>query len=154
MRRTEPATGARRGRSGTNDPGSPRPALAPLDSLAREIQRVLELVKPIMDRDEDEPTYNGYCGVASEAYLHLAGARRSGLRVMRAANGDGSSHWWLEGPRGVIDLMYSAADRKLLKVGDMEAYDYEHGRRAMFMNGYARPSLRAAAVIELVEARR
>src|SRR4051812_38658802 len=91
------------------------PDLAPLDALAREIQAVLDLVKPMLAPISDEPTYNGYCGVATEAYLHLAGGRDSGLQVKRADNGDETSHWWLEGPDGVIDLMYSAADRKRIR---------------------------------------
>jgi hypothetical protein len=37
---------------------------------------------------------------------------------MRDENLDGSSHWWLVGPRGVIDLMYGPADRRRLKSGD------------------------------------
>jgi hypothetical protein len=136
-------------------PTASPPALAPLDPLAREIQKVLALVRPMVDREDDEePAFNGYCGVASEAYLHLAGGRPVGLRVMRAENGDGTSHWWLQGPSGVIDLMYSAADRKSLKAGEMRPYPYEAGRGAMFMNGYDRPSKRAAAIIELVESRR
>src|SRR3954447_22835628 len=76
--------------------------LAPLDPLAREIQRVLDLVKPMQVDDPDDPAYNGYCGAATEAYLHLAGGRASELKVMRAGHGDGSSHWWLMGRRGVI----------------------------------------------------
>ena len=43
--------------------------------------------------EEMEPAYEGYCGAASEAYLHLAGGKDSGLRVMRHGRGDGS-HWW------------------------------------------------------------
>jgi hypothetical protein len=128
--------------------------LAPLDPLAREIQRVLALVKPMLHHHEDDPEYNGYCGVATEAYLHLAGSRRLDLRVMRAENDDHTSHWWLEGPKGVVDLMYSAADRKRLRNGRMTPYQYDAGRGAMFMNGYDQPSKRAAAIIELVESRR
>jgi hypothetical protein len=127
--------------------------LAPLDPLGREIQRVLDLVKP-MWQEEEEPKYNGYCGVASEAYLHLAGGRESGLRVMRCSNPDGSSHWWLEGTSGVIDLMLGPADRRRLKTKPRERFPYENGRGAMFQNGYKRPSQRAAAIIELVQSQR
>src|SRR5438094_7829939 len=42
---------------------SQRLALAPLDSLGREIQKVLELIKPI--RELDGFAYDGYCGAAS-----------------------------------------------------------------------------------------
>jgi hypothetical protein len=108
----------------------------------------------MLDPHEDEPTYNGYCGVATETYLHLAGGRESEFRVRRGDNSDGTSHWWLEGSNGVIDLMFGAADRKRLKLGDMEPYPYELGHGAMFMNGYTRASKRAAAIIELVESRR
>jgi hypothetical protein len=123
--------------------------LAPLDYLGREIHRVVELVRPKLELYDDEPTYNGYCGVATEAYLHLAGGRKSKQRVTRAPNEDGTSHWWLVGPAGFIDLMLSSADRRRLRNGEMEPYPYENGQGAMLMNGY-RPSKRAAAIIELV----
>lgn len=73
---------------------------------------------------------------------------------MSCDNGDGTSHWWLEGEAGVIDLMYSARDRKRLKAGEVEGFPYEDGRGAMFQNGYDRPSKRAAAIIELVKSHR
>lgn len=128
--------------------------LAPLDPLAREIQQVLELVKPLQLNDSHEPSYNGYCGVATEAYLHLAGSRSPQLKVMRAGHSDGTSHWWLIGPRGVIDLMYSAADRRKLRSGQWDPYPYENGNGKMFQGGYDRPSKRARAIIELVKSRR
>lgn len=130
-----------------------RPPLAPLDRLGREIQKVLDLVRPRY-ADEVEPKYDGYCGAASEAYLHLAGGREAGLRVMRRGDRDGSSHWWLEGPSGVIDLTLSPADRRRLNNRHEPDYPYEEGEGAMFQNGYDRPSKRAAAIIELVESRR
>lgn len=128
--------------------------LAPLDSLAREIQHVLELVKPLQSSDDGDPMYSGYCGVATEAYLHLAGAKRPDLKVMRTGHDDGTSHWWLIGPSGVIDLMYGPSDRRKLHRGLLDPYPYEEGRGAMFQNGYKRPSKRAAAIIELVRSRR
>lgn len=127
--------------------------LAPIDPLGREIQRVLELVKP-MQTEEWGFAYDGYCGAASEAYLHLAGGRRSGLKVMRMDNNDGSSHWWLEGPRGVIDLTLSPRDRRELKAGLVDPPAWEDGKGAMFQNGYKRASKRASAIIELVLSRR
>lgn len=139
---------ARRIRSKARD----RPPLAPLDPLGREIQRVLDLVKPLY-ADDVEPKYDGYCGAATEAYLHLKGGRDAGLRVMRHGRRDGS-HWWLEGPAGVIDLTLGPADRRYETAHPQHAYPYEKGRGAMFQNGYERPSKRAAAIIELVESRR
>jgi hypothetical protein len=141
----------RRRRTGVSDEAR---SLAPVDPLAREIQRVLELVKPLQVEDSDDPAYNGYCVAATEAYLHLAGGRASSLKVMRAGHSDGTSHWWLVGPRGVIDLMYSPGDRRKLRSGALEAYPYDEGKGAMFQNGYARPSKRAAALIEVVKSRR
>lgn len=131
-----------------------RPPLAPSDSLGREIQRVLDLIKPV-DVEEIEPKYEGYCGAASEAYLHLAGGRESGLRVMRHGRRDGSSHWWLEDSSGrVLDLTLGPADLRWRKAHPRDLYPYEKGRGAMFQNGYKRPSKRAAAIIELVKSRR
>lgn len=116
----------------------------------REIQHVLDLIAPFGSEGEDN--YEGYCGAATEAYLHLAGGRESGLRVMRRSNDDGSSHWWLLDGRGrVIDLTKGPADRRHLKKRPKDLYPYEEGRGAMFQNGYNRPSKRAAAIIELVD---
>jgi hypothetical protein len=52
------------------EPARAKVPLAPLDELGREIQRVLDLVMPMLDGSR-EPKYDGYCGAASEAYLHL-----------------------------------------------------------------------------------
>src|SRR4051794_27040905 len=130
-----------------------RPSLAPLDPLAREIHRVLDLIMPVWGY-EAEPKYDGYCGAATEAYLHLAGGRDAGLRVKRRGHTDGTSHWWLEGASGVVDLTYGPADRRRLKKKPGSGYPYEKGKGAMFQNGYVRPSKRAAAIIELVRSRR
>lgn len=130
-----------------------RPELAPLDGLAREIQAVLDLVKPKYE-EETEPKYDGYCGAASEAYLHLAGGRDARLRVMRHRRG-GMSHWWLEDATDrVVDLTLGPADRRYLRDHPRSNYPYEKGRPAMFRQGYGRPSQRAAAIIELVKSRR
>jgi hypothetical protein len=126
--------------------------LAPPDSLLREIHQVLDLIKPI-DLD-DEVGYNGYCGAATEAYLYLAGGRDAPLEVKQRQNPDGSSHWWLEGDRGVIDLTLGAADRRELRAHPRKAYPYGEGIGRMFRNGYDRPSKRAAAIVALVHARR
>jgi hypothetical protein len=119
--------------------------MAPRDELVREIQAVLKLIRPLLPDDPD-PAFDGYCGAASEAYLHLSGGRESGLKVKRGENVDGSSHYWLEGSRGVIDLT--------LGVRDDAGYPYENGKGTMFRNGYDRPSERAAAIIQLVQWRR
>jgi hypothetical protein len=124
----------------------------PLDSLGREIQAVLELIRPLVNDDPASPRYEGYCGAASEAYLHLSGSPE--LRVMRRANRDGSSHWWLIGNGAAIDLTLSPSDRRALKRGQREPYPYGHGARAAFRNGRATPSRRAAAIIQLVQSRR
>ena len=131
--------------------------LAPLDSQGQEIQRVLDLISPVYATKHDPKDgakYEGYCGAASEAYLHLAGGRDSGLKVMRRTNPDGSSHWWLLGPRGVIDLTLGPADRRYQQAHPRKTYPYEEGQPAMFRTGYDKSSKRAAAIIELVTSRR
>jgi hypothetical protein len=96
-----------------------RPEFAPLDPLGREVQRVLELIRPKLTEEADYARFDGYCGAASEAYLHLARERRQGdnLKVMRRADGD-SSHWWLLDESGrVIDLTLAPSDRRYYKRG-------------------------------------
>jgi hypothetical protein len=124
-----------------------------MDEYGRQIQKVLELIRPVT-AEEPYYQYDGYCGAASEAYLHLAGGRDSGLKVMRMENPDKTTHWWLEGPRGVIDLTLGPRDRRDIESGQLDSPAYEHGKGAMFRSGYARPSQRAQAIIDLVTARR
>jgi hypothetical protein len=45
----------------------------------------------------------GHCYVASEAAYHLMGGARSGWKPMHIRH-EGSPHWYLEGPKGVIDI--------------------------------------------------
>src|ERR1700680_2226084 len=127
--------------------------IAPLDDLGREIHSVLDDIKPKLPDDPDHPKYEGYCGAASEASLHLSGGRASGLKVMTLAQ-----HWWLEDQdRRVIDLTLGPADLRRLKRNPRDRhlrYSYQEGQRAMFRSGYGRPSKRAATIIELVESRR
>jgi hypothetical protein len=126
---------------------SSRPTLAPLDALGRELQAVLELIRPHdTERDEDHVRYDGYCGAASEAYLHLSGGRDSGLTVSRY-----EQHWWLLTKSGqVIDLTLAPADRRELKAKPWTSFPYEKGTRAMFCRGYSSPSKRAQLLIDLV----
>ena len=133
--------------------GAPR--LAPADGLVREIQAVLDLVRPITP-EEPEPAYGGYTVSASEAYLHLAREREPGrqLRVLRHGSGS-AGRWWLADERGrVIDVTLAPADRRAIRDDPAVAYPYEEGRGAMFRTGPEKPSKRAAVLIDLVRARR
>ena len=129
-----------------------RPPLAPRNRLVREIQAVLDLIRP---HGDVVPAYNGYCGAATEAYLHLAreSGEADGLRVMRRSS-DHGSHWWLLDSAGrVIDLNLSSADRQRLKIHPRATYPYEEGKGGAFQANPG-PSKRAAAIIELVKSRR
>jgi hypothetical protein len=124
--------------------------LAPRDRLIREIQHVLGLIRPELPRGKRQPRYDGYCGSAAEAYLHLAGGRKAGLKVKH----DGS-HWWLEDSQDrVIDLTLGPDDYRSLSRNPRKLYPYDRGKGGMFRSGYERPSRRAKAIISLVEARR
>lgn len=123
-----------------------RPPLAPLDKRGREIHNALDLIKPEQSDDGTrDDQYGGYCGMASEAYLYLAGGRESGLKVKRL-----DKHWWLEGPAGVIDLTLGPRDRRHLKAHPKSGFPYKDGEGAMFRGGYDRPSKRARVLIDLV----
>lgn len=130
------------------------PILAPVDDLTRDIQKVLALVEPY-DYEPPIPRYDGYCGAAAEAYLHLSGSRHSGFKVKRLGRRDGSSHWWLENAKGrVIDLTLGPADRRRKRNTPREMKEYRDGKGKMFQNGYEQPSRRAAAIMHLVQALR
>ena len=128
-----------------------RPHLAPMDSLSREIQAVLDLIRPHSDT-EAAPKFGGYAVSAAEAYLHLARERDPSAELRVVRNGSGrEAHWWLADTAGrVIDLTLSPADRRQIKATPVDRYPYEQGRGAMFRTGPARPSKRAMAIIELV----
>jgi hypothetical protein len=129
--------------------------LAPADDLVREIHAVLDLVRPFAAEDP-KPRYVGYAVPAAEAYLHLAREAQPErrLRVLRHGKGPGA-RWWLADERGrVIDLALSAADRKVIRADPKARYPYEEGQGAMFRNGAAKPSKRAAVLLELVRSRR
>ncbi len=127
--------------------------IAPLDALGREIQAMLDLVRPKLEPDPS-PLYRGYGDVAAEAYFHLSSERDTGrsLRVRKLGKGPGS-HWWLVAEDGrVIDPSLSAAENREARGGE-RPYAYEDGVGAMFRTGASRPSKRAAAIIELVRSR-
>lgn len=132
--------------------------LAPRDERTREIQTVLKLIEPDGAEYVNGDRFEGYCGAAAEAYLYLAGGKQSGLHATRRDNRGEGSHWWLERDDGnriwVIDLNLDSADRKRLKEPLTKHYPYHRGKRAMFRRGYAHPSERAAAIINLVKLRR
>jgi hypothetical protein len=73
-------------------------------TLAEKIQQSLtdDLRRPPYQGDPDP--VKGHCYVASEAYFHLAGGKRTRHDVYRIRH-EGSTHWFLRGMLGeVIDL--------------------------------------------------
>ena len=121
--------------------------LAPRDPLVREIQRALDLIRPHEPHGSPlESPYDGYCGVATQAYLTLSGLRPPVLCIYRLEHEVGV-HWWLEHEtRGIIDVTLSARERR------KDAwFSYDEGCRASFQGGYDRPSARARVLIDLVE---
>ncbi len=135
-------------------PTPPPTPFAPVDPLGREIQSVLEAIRP-KSAEPTSPIYRGYALSASEAYLHLSRERSSEaeVRVRKHGRGDGC-HWWLEDPRGrIVDLTLNAADRRAIKEDPSLRFPYEDGIGAMFRTGPHKPSKRAAAIITLVRAR-
>lgn len=126
--------------------------LAPMDPLGREIQRVLELIRP-RGPEAPEPRYAGYADAAPEAYMHLSRMQGGPApRVMRHKDG-ALVRWWLLDEAGrVIDLALAPADRRALKADPSRRHPYEEGRGAMFRTGPNRASKRAAAIISLVQA--
>lgn len=85
--------------------------------------------------------HSNLCYVASEAYYHLAGGKKAGLKPMQA-NFDGLSHWWLQDEGGnVIDLTEAQFG------GDLP--DYSKGTGRGFLT--KKPSKRAQEIIRRAE---
>lgn len=129
--------------------------LASVDPLGREIQTVLEAIRP-KSAEPPRPAYRGYALSASEAYLHLARELDpdADVRVRKHGKGDGC-HWWIEDARGrIIDLTLNAADRRAIRDDPELRFPYEDGTGTMFRTGPNKASKRAAAIITLVRARR
>src|SRR4051794_13896836 len=102
--------------------------LAPRDGRVREIQAILNLVRPDIPRGRREVKYDGYCGSACEAYLHLAGGRDAKLKVKQHSY-EGGSHWWLEDSKGrVIDLTLGPDDHRYFSGGRRKPHPYERGK--------------------------
>jgi hypothetical protein len=82
----------------------------------------------------------GFCYIATEALFHMIGGLKSGFKPVYLKDGD-ETHWWLINDAGVIlDATFDQYD---------ETPPYHLGKKAGFMNGYTKPSKRAAALIKL-----
>ncbi len=81
---------------------------------------------------------SGHCYVASEAAWHLLGAFESPWRP-RVARVDGTTHWWLAGPEGVMDLTAAQFDHPV---------EYSLGRPCGFLT--RAPSRRARILMDRV----
>jgi hypothetical protein len=98
--------------------------LAPADKLKRETQAVLT---PDLARTKywtGHGDYDGFGYVAAEAYFHLAGGYRAGLRPTQLTY-RGKSHWWLTDHRGrVIDMTLGPREKS--------AFPYHRGKHRSF----------------------
>ena len=130
---------------------APRPRLAPLDDLARAVQRVLRENPPEIKPEyaEGVAQFDGHCYAASEAYFHLANLNGRELQPMQLRRGT-SSHWWLVDDKGrVVDLTLGRNDRP--RPGDDPGYPYEDGVARPFRWTKDGPSRRARHIMEAVE---
>jgi hypothetical protein len=121
-------------------------SLAPADALKREIQAVLTEELRSDEHRLGHGRYDGFAYVASEAYLHLAGGDRAGLRPMHLKY-RGKSHWWLlDSEDLVIDLT--------LAPREASDFPYHRGQRRPFRYTPAGLSARARTIVERVRANR
>jgi len=74
---------------------------------------------------------SGHCYVASEAAWHMLGGTKSAYHPKVARVGD-ITHWWLEGPGGILDVTAGQFDYP---------FDYSLGRGCGFLT--KEPSKRA-----------
>lgn len=96
-------------------------------------------VRDCLTDDLLKPPFTGHCYVASEALYHLLGGKEAGYRPVNLRH-ENVSHWWLEGPSGVLD---PTADQFQTPV------PYEGGRGRGFLT--KEPSKRAQKLIEAVK---
>jgi hypothetical protein len=133
-----------------------RPIFAPPDRLKRTVQSVLSdnLIQPKYRVDWNDrgarrmPRFEGHCYAATEAYWHLRGGPKSGLRIKQLTSDDGSSHRWLETPDGsIIDLTIADGEER-----KMDSYPYADGRDMPFIKPRGRTiSARAREIVERVK---
>jgi hypothetical protein len=125
---------------------STKVALAPADSLRREIQAVLTDELRSDKHRLGHGRYDGFAYPAAEAYFHLAGGCPAGLQPMHLKH-RGKSHWWLLDPSGrVIDLTLAPRQNS--------DFPYHRGKRRPFRCTPAGLSRRAQMIVERVKAKR
>ncbi len=83
----------------------------------------------------------GFCYLGMECVLYAIGGIAKGLKP-KYLKDDGETHWWLENESGII--LDPTADQY---GGD--DIPYHKGIGAGLMNGYERPSRRAAILLEI-----
>jgi hypothetical protein len=96
----------------------------------------------LINEDSGIPS-TGFCYIATEALFYLIGGLDSGYKPVCLTEPDGT-HWWLQRRKSILDPTLSQYD------GEMPRY--HDGRKTGFLNGYVRPSRRAAALIEIARA--
>lgn len=108
------------------------------DELIEQVRDNLseDLLKPQF-RESEFPT--GHCYVATEALYHLLGGAEAGYKPMRLRMPDGVTHWWLQGPEGVIDATHDQFH---------DPVPYEQGRGGGFLT--REPSKRAVELMRRV----
>jgi hypothetical protein len=77
--------------------------------------------------------------VASEAFYHLVGGKAAGYKPMTVKH-EGTTHWYLLGPDGVVDLTAEQFDTPV---------PYDQGRGRGFLT--RKPSKRAQILMERAE---
>lgn len=78
----------------------------------------------------------GHCYVATESYYHVVGGRENPDYTPCVVSHEQTTHWFLDGPNGVIDLTFEQFDSEP---------PYEQGRGCGMQNT---PSKRCVLVLE------
>ena len=92
--------------------------------------------------EQSEIASTGFCYIATEALFHLIGGVDSKYKPCYFKE-NGESHWWLINEKNRI------LDPTFDQYG-LETPPYHLGKRAGFLNGYSKPSKRAAKILLLV----
>ena len=84
----------------------------------------------------------GFCYIATEALFHMIGGINSEYRPCYIKE-DNETHWWLvNGKNHVLDPTFDQYE--------FVVPPYHLGKKAGFLNGYSKPSKRAAKILLLV----
>lgn len=119
-------------------------AIKAIIQIRSAFPKALRLLTPYWraQNESSSTPSTGFCYIGTEALFHMIGGIKSGFKPVYLKEGE-ETHWWLINDAGVIlDVTFDQYDN---------TPPYHMGKKAGFMNGYGKPSRRAAVLIKIAQ---